>query len=330
MIKKTIFSAVAPSGNIHIGNYFGAIKQWVDLQNSTDYKTIFCVVDEHAITVPQDPEKLRSKIIEIAALYLAAGIDPKKSIVFIQSHVSEHTELSWILNTITPVGELQRMTQFKDKAQKQKSVLSGLLNYPVLMAADILLYKTDVVPVGEDQLQHIELTREIARKFNSRYNETFTIPEPIINKEAKRIMGLDDPSKKMSKSAENSANYIALLDSPEVITKKIKSAVTDSGSEVKFDLDKKPAVSNLMTIYGLFTNETMADLEKKYAGKQYSDFKTDLAEVVVEGLKPIREKYEEIKNDPKLLSTILKNGAKEARGVAEKTMGEVRDEIGFV
>ena len=211
--KKIIFSGTAPSGNIHIGNYIGAIKQWAEMQNTGEYQNIFCVVDEHAITTPQEPAKLRSKILEVFTLYLALGIDPEKSIIFVQSSVSEHSELNWILSTITPVGELERMTQFKDKAKKQKNVLAGLLNYPTLMAADILLYKTNLVPVGEDQLQHIELARTIARKFNSTFGETFAIPEPFLNKEGKRIMGLDDPSKKMSKSAENPKNYIALLDS---------------------------------------------------------------------------------------------------------------------
>ena len=276
--KKIIFSGTAPSGNIHIGNYLGAIKQWVEMQNTGEYQNIFCVVDEHAITVPQDPAKLRSKILEVFTLYLALGIDPEKSIIFVQSSVSEHAELNWILSTITPVGELERMTQFKDKSQKQKNVLAGLLNYPTLMAADILLYKTNLVPVGEDQLQHIELTRTIARKFNSTFGETFAIPEPFINKEGKRIMGLDDPSKKMSKSAENTKNYIALLDSPETIREKIKAAVTDSASEIKYDMENKPAISNLLTIYSLFSRKTITELEKEYDGKNYSVFKNDLAE----------------------------------------------------
>ena len=288
--KKIIFSGTAPSGNIHIGNYLGAIKQWVEMQNTGEYQNIFCVVDEHAITVPQDPAKLRSKILEVFTLYLALGIDPEKSIIFVQSSVSEHAELNWILSTITPVGELERMTQFKDKSQKQKNVLAGLLNYPTLMAADILLYKTNLVPVGEDQLQHIELARTIARKFNSTFGETFAIPEPFINKEGKRIMGLDDPSKKMSKSAENPKNYIALLDSLETIREKIKAAVTDSASEIKYDMENKPAISNLLTIYSLFSRKTITELEKEYDGKNYSVFKNDLAEIIIEGLSPIQKK----------------------------------------
>ena len=328
--KKIIFSGTAPSGNIHIGNYLGAIKQWVEMQNTGEYQNIFCVVDEHAITVPQDPAKLRSKILEVFTLYLALGIDPEKSIIFVQSSVSEHAELNWILSTITPVGELERMTQFKDKSQKQKNVLAGLLNYPTLMAADILLYKTNLVPIGEDQLQHIELTRTIARKFNSTFGETFAIPEPFINKEGKRIMGLDDPSKKMSKSAENTKNYIALLDSPETIREKIKAAVTDSASEIKYDMKNKPAVSNLLTIYSLFSGKAIAELEKEYEGKNYSVFKKDLAEVIIEGLSPIQKKYKELSANPDYLKKVLRDGAEKAKNIASQTMAEVRSKIGFL
>ena len=328
--KKTIFSGVVPSGNLHIGNYFGAIKQWTELQNTGEYQNIFCVVDEHALTTPQDPTKLRSKILEVFTLYLALGLDPEKSIIFLQSAVSEHAELGWILNTITPVGELERMTQFKDKSQKQKSVLAGLLNYPVLQAADILLYHTNTVPVGEDQLQHIELTRTIARKFNSTFGETFAIPEPFINKEGKRIMGLDDPSKKMSKSAENPKNYIGLLDSPETIREKIKAAVTDSASEVKYDMENKPAISNLLTIYSLFSRKTITELEKEYDGKNYSVFKNDLAEIIIEGLSPIQKKYKELSANPDYIKKVLRDGAKKAETIASQTMAEVRSKIGFL
>ncbi|OHA53804.1 MAG: tryptophan--tRNA ligase [Candidatus Terrybacteria bacterium RIFCSPLOWO2_02_42_20] len=328
--KKIIFSATAPSGNIHIGNYIGAIKQWAELQNTGEHQNIFCVVDEHAITTPQEPAKLRSKILEVFTLYLALGIDPEKSIIFVQSSVSEHTELAWILNTITPIGELERMTQFKDKSQKQKSVLAGLLNYPTLMAADILLYKTNLVPIGEDQLQHIELTRMIARKFNSTFGETFAIPEPFINKEGKRIMGLDDPLKKMSKSAENPKNYIALLDSPETIREKIKAAVTDSASEIKYDMENKPAISNLLTIYSLFSRKTIAELEKEYDGKNYSVFKNDLAEIIIEGLSPIQKKYKELSANPDYIKKVLRNGAEKAKTIASQTMSEVRSKIGFL
>ena len=328
--KKIIFSGTAPSGNIHIGNYLGAIKQWVEMQNTGEYQNIFCVVDEHAITTPQDPARLRSKIIEVFTLYLALGLDPEKSIIFVQSSVSEHSELNWILSTITPVGELERMTQFKDKSQKQKSVLAGLLNYPTLMAADILLYHTNIVPVGEDQLQHIELTRTIARKFNSTFGETFAIPEPFINKEGKRIMGLDDPSKKMSKSAENPKNYIALLDSLETIREKIKAAVTDSASEIKYDMENKPAISNLLTIYSLFSRKTITELEKEYDGKNYSVFKNDLAEIIIEGLSPIQKKYKELSANPNYIKKVLRDGAEKAKTIASQTMAEVRSKIGFL
>ena len=328
--KKTIFSGVVPSGNLHIGNYFGAIRQWLELQNAGEYRNIFCVVDEHALTTPQDPAKLRSKILEVFTLYLALGLDPEKSIIFVQSSVSEHSELGWILNTITPIGELERMTQFKDKSQKQKSVLAGLLNYPVLQAADILLYHTNTVPVGEDQLQHIEITRAIARKFNSTFGETFAIPEPFINKEGKRIMGLDDPAKKMSKSAENSKNYIALLDSPEIIREKIKSAVTDSENEIKYDAQNKPAVSNLLTIYGLFSGKSLAVLEKEYVNKNYSIFKNDLAEVITNILSPIQNKYKELSANPDYVKKVLRQGAEKAKIIASQTIKEVRAKIGFL
>ena len=265
---------MVPSGNLHIGNYFGAIRQWVELQNTGEYRNIFCVVDEHALTTPQDPAKLRSKILEVFTLYLALGLDPEKSIIFVQSSVSEHAELSWILYTITPVGELERMTQFKDKSQKQKSILAGLLNYPVLQAADILLYRTNTVPVGEDQLQHIEITRAIAKKFNNAYGQTFCDSRTFYKQRRKKNNGFGRPVKKMSKSAENSNNYIALLDSPEIIREKIKSAVTDSGSEIKYDAENKPAISNLLLIYSLFSclpagrpEKSIAVLEKEYAGK---------------------------------------------------------------
>ena len=328
--KKIIFSGVVPSGNLHIGNYFGAIRQWAELQNTGEYQTIFCVVDEHALTTPQDPAKLRSKILEVFTLYLALELDPEKSIIFVQSMVSEHAELGWILNTITPVGELERMTQFKDKSQKQKSVLAGLLNYPVLQAADILLYHTNTVPVGEDQLQHIELTRTIARKFNSTFGETFAIPEPFINKEGKRIMGLDDPSKKMSKSAENPKNYIALLDSPETIREKIKVAVTDSDSDVKYDAQNKPAVSNLLAIYSLFSGKAIAELEKEYRGKNYAVFKEDLAEIIIESLSPIQKKYKELSANPDYIKKVLRDGVEKAKAIASQTMAEVRSKIGFL
>ncbi|PIR57933.1 MAG: tryptophan--tRNA ligase [Parcubacteria group bacterium CG10_big_fil_rev_8_21_14_0_10_38_31] len=327
--QKTIFSAIQPSGNLHIGNYLGAIKQWVKLQNLGEYNNIFCIVDEHAITVPQNPEILRKKIMEVTLIYLASGIDPEKSLVFIQSHIPEHAELAWILNTITPLGELQRMTQFKDKT-KEKGLLAGLLNYPVLMAGDILLYDTEVVPVGEDQVQHVEFARMIAKKFNNQYGETFKIPEASITKEGKRIMGLDDPRKKMSKSATSPKNYIAILDEPSVIRKKISSAVTDSGSEVKFDEKNKPAISNLLNIYSLFSGNSIKDLEKEYKGKEYSVFKKDLAEVIIKELSPIQKKYKELENNPSYVNKILKDGEKRAKEIASKKLNQVKHNIGFI
>lgn len=330
-MRKILFSGVQPSGNIHIGNYLGAIKQFVELQNN--YEAVFCIVDEHAITIPQDPSLLRKKTLEVAAIYIAVGIDPQKSTIFIQSHVPAHAELGWILNTITPLGELERMTQYKEKSQNKKAkagVFAGLLNYPTLMAADILLYKSEFVPVGEDQLQHVEFTRMLADKFNKRFGETFPIPKALINKNTARIMGLDNPQKKMSKSAENPNNYIALLDSPDEIRKKIKSAVTDSGSEIKFDLDKKPAISNLLAIYAGFSNKSIKDAEKMYVGKNYAEFKKDLAEIIIEGLKPMQEKIKILYQDEKGLMEIVRNGAKKASKIADKTLYEVKEKIGFL
>ena len=326
-MKKRIFSGVQPSGNLHLGNYLGAIKNWVKLQN--EYESIFCVVDLHAITVPQDPEKLRKKIIEVAKIYLAAGIDPQKSTIFIQSHVPEHAELAWILNTVAKMGEMERMTQFKDKSQKEgrESASVGLFDYPVLMAADILLYDTQVVPVGQDQLQHIELTRTLARRFNKSFGDTFIIPEYFIKEEGKLIMGLDDPSKKMSKSAKSEYNYIALSDDEETIRKKIKKAMTDSGSEIVCR-DDKPALKNLINIYSLLTDRSTGNIEKMYAGKGYADFKSDLADVVIAFLRPFQEKMAKISDEEVL--DILKKGADKVRPIASKKLSEVKDKIGFI
>ena len=266
--KQRIFSGVQPSGNLHIGNYLGAIKQFIKLQADAD--AIFCVVDLHAITVPQDPKILREKTLETAMLYLACGIDPEKSIIFIQSHVPAHTELSWILNTITPLGELERMTQYKEKSQNTKTksqttgIMAGLLNYPTLMAADILLYQTDAVPVGEDQKQHVELTRSIAERFNNRFGQTFKTPKEILNNSA-RIMGLDDPTKKMSKSAESKNKYVAILEDPDEIRRKFKIAVTDSENKLGFDPSNRPAISNLLNIYSAFSDIPMNKVIQQYA-----------------------------------------------------------------
>lgn len=326
-MNKRIFSGIQPSGNLHIGNYLGAIKNWVKLQD--EFESIFCVVDMHAITVPQDPEELRKKTIDLAKIYIASGIDPKKSPIFIQSHVHEHAELAWILNTIAKMPELDKMTQFKDKTQKggRESAGVGLYDYPVLMVADILLYDAEKVPVGEDQVQHVELTRTLGKRFNSRFGETFIIPEPHVVKEGMRIMALDDPTKKMSKSAASEYNYIALTDDAETIRKKIKKAVTDSGSEIKYQ-DNKPALKNLINIYCGFSDKSPKEIETMYVGKGYGDFKNDLTEVIISGLKPIQEKMKAL-SDEKVLK-ILEDGASRVRSLAQKKIKEVKKKVGFV
>lgn len=296
-----------------------------------NYDCIFCVVDLHAITVYQEPEILRQNIKDLVAKFIAVGIDPEKSLIFIQSYVKEHAELAWILNTITPISELERMTQFKDKAKKQKaSVGAGLLNYPVLMAADILLYDTEVVPIGEDQLQHVELARVIARKFNNLYGETFKIPEAAVKKESARIMSLSNPAKKMSKSDNDCLGCLDLDDSPDVIAEKIKKAVTDSGSEIIYSPKDKPAISSLLTIYSLFSNLSIKELEEKYkhAGS-YAKFKDDLAQVVIDSLAPFQEKYEQIKSDPDYLEKVISQGAGKAREIAQKKIKQVKEKVGL-
>lgn len=324
---KRLFSGIQPSGNLHLGNYLGAIKQWVELQN--DHEAIFCIVDLHAITVPQDPAELRKKTLEIAKIYLASGIDPKKSTLFIQSHVPAHTELGWILNTIARMAELERMTQFKDKAQKGGAGESGvgLFTYPVLMAADILLYDTNVVPVGKDQMQHIELARDLAERFNKRFGETFVIPQGNLSKEGQLIMGLDDPSKKMSKSAASEYNYIALTDDADTVRRKIKKAVTDSGSEIVYS-DEKPALKNLINIYTLLSGKTSKEIQQMYHGKGYGDFKTDLAEVVVNFLTPFQERLAALSDEEVL--EILKAGAEKVRPQAEAKLRQVYEKVGLV
>ena len=326
-MNKRIFSGIQPSGNLHIGNYLGAIQNWVKLQDS--YDSIFCVVDMHAITVPQDPEELRKKTIEIARIYLASGIDPEKSSIFIQSHVPEHAELAWILNTIAKIPELEKMTQFKDKSQKEgtESASVGLFDYPVLMAADILLYGTAVVPVGKDQLQHIELTRDLAKRFNKKFGDTFNIPEFYVTKESMSIMALDDPAKKMSKSAKSAYNRIELTDTTEMIRKKIMKAVTDSGTEIVYQ-DDKPALKNLINIYSLLSRKSTGEIQKMYAGKGYADFKKDLAEITVNFLKPFQEKMAEF-SDEKVLE-ILKRGAEKVRPIAKAKLDEVKKKVGFI
>ncbi len=323
-----VFSGIQPTGQIHIGNYLGAIKQWVELQNKAE--SIFCIVDLHSLTVPYEPKNLKEAILEKAIVYLVAGIDPEKSIIFVQSQIKEHTELAWLLNTVTPVGELERMTQYKEKSKKFKNDLNaGLLNYPILMAADILLYQTDIVPVGEDQKQHVELARTIARKFNQKFGQTFKIPESKIAKSGAKIMNLQKPNKKMSKT-DGPDTYIALFDEPDEIKKKLMRAVTDTGKIIKYDLKKKPGVSNLLTIYSLLSGKTINDLEKKFKGKGYADFKKSLAEVTINYLEPFRKKKKELLSREVYVQEILSRGAKRAESIAQSTMQDVRKKMGLL
>ena len=326
-MKKRVFSGIQPTGNIHIGNYIGATRHWAADQDK--YDNIFCIVDLHAITVQQDPKELKAKIREVTGLLLAAGIDPVKSIVFIQSHVHEHSELAWILNCFIPMGWMSRMTQYKEKAAKQKEQVSvGLFDYPALMAADILLYDTDVVPVGDDQKQHVELARDTAQRFNNFYGNVLTLPEPLIADVGARIMGLDDPTKKMSKSEEAPNHAIALLDTSEVVRAKIMRATTDSLKEIRFD-ESRPGINNLLTIYQIFTGEKKQAIEAKFAGKGYSDFKKALAEVVIEGLRPLQERYKKIMSEKGYLDNILNEGAAKARPMAQKTLAKVHKAVGL-
>ncbi|MBQ1228444.1 MAG: tryptophan--tRNA ligase [Firmicutes bacterium] len=323
---KRVFSGVQPTGNIHLGNYLGALKQFVELQD--DHECLYCIVDEHAITVPQDPKQLREHILDVAALYLAVGVDPKKSIVFVQSDVSGHAELGWVLCCNSSTGELSRMTQFKDKSKNKESAPTGLFTYPVLMAADILLYDTDVVPVGNDQKQHIELCRDLAIRINNKYKKTFVVPEGRFMKAGARVMALDDPTKKMSKSAENVHSRISLLDEPSKIKKSIMKATTDSEGIVKFDIENKPGISNLLSIYSALSGISIEELEAKYEGKGYGDFKKDLVEVTVEALAPIKARYEEIRHSEELIE-ILKDGAARADEIAKRTMARVKENFGL-
>ena len=332
MSKPVLLSGIQPSGVMTIGNYIGAMKNWVRLQD--DYQCLFSLVDLHAITVPQDPEALRQRSLDFVALYLACGIDPDKSIVFIQSHVPQHAELAWVLNCHAYMGELSRMTQFKDKAQKQGENISvGLFDYPVLMAADILLYQTRVVPVGEDQKQHLELTRDLAERFNRKYDaDIFTIPEPYIPPKTAggRIMSLQEPTKKMSKSDDNPNNYVSLLDEPKKIIKKFKKAVTDSGSEIKYDPDNKPGVSNLLTLYSVFSGKPIEEVEQHFEGKMYGHLKVELGELVADSLAPIQAEFKRIREDEAGLLALLRDGAAKARALAEPTLEKVHQAVGFV
>lgn len=323
-----IYSGIKPSGDITLGNYIGALRNFSQLQQ--DHQCLFCIADLHAITVPQDRKELKKRTKDIAALYIASGIDPKQSIIYVQSEVPAHTQLAWILGCYTYYGELNRMTQFKDKAQKQGTagLSSGLFTYPVLMAADILLFNSDLIPVGEDQKQHVELTRDIAERFNNRYGETFVLPEVYTNEVGARIMDLQEPTKKMSKS-ESDKGCILLLDPLNVIRKKIMSAVTDSEADIRYDRENKPGVSNLLTIYSALSGRTIEDIEASYNGKGYGDFKKDLAEIVVEHIRPIQERFNEIRHS-KELDDILDEGAERASRMAQKVLTKVMRKVGLL
>ncbi|QEK10896.1 tryptophan--tRNA ligase [Crassaminicella thermophila] len=326
--KKVILSGAQPSGKLTLGNYLGALKNWVALQD--EYNCYYCIVDLHAITVPQEPKDLRRNSLEALAQYLACGLDPQKSTIFIQSHVTAHAELSWVLNSITYMGELNRMTQFKDKSKKSEANLNAaLFTYPVLMAADILLYQADLVPVGEDQKQHLELARNLAQRFNNRYSETFKVPDPYIPKVGARIMSLQEPTKKMSKSDENENAYISIVENPDAIIRKIKRAVTDSLGRIKY-CDEQPGIKNLMMIYSKLSGKSIEEIEAMYEGKGYGEFKNDVAEVIVEGLRPIREKYEDLLKNKDYLETVYAQGADKAERVARKTLRKVYKKVGFI
>ena len=324
--KKTIFSGIQPSGQLTIGNYLGAMKNWVKLQH--DYNCFYCIVDMHSITVRQNPAELRRRSLEMLALYLAVGIDPKVNTMFIQSHVPAHAELTWVLNCYTMFGELSRMTQFKDKsASNADNVNAGLFTYPVLMAADILLYQTDLVPAGQDQKQHIEITRDIAERFNGVYGETFKVPEPYIPKEGTKIMSLTEPTKKMSKS-DTSGGSVSLLDDRAAIIRKIKRAVTDSGCEVKY-ADGKDGINNLLTIYSCFSGKSIAEAEKDFEGKGYGDFKAAVAEVTADSVGKIQDEFNRYLSDKDMLNSILKESSERAAYIARKTLSKVYRKIGF-
>ena len=325
--KKVIFSGVQPSGILTIGNYLGAIKNWVDLQD--EYNCIYCVVDMHAITVRQNPSELRKRTYETLATYIAAGIDPEKTTLFVQSHVPCHAELSWVLGCYTMFGELSRMTQFKDKSAKHAdNVTSGLFTYPVLMAADILLYQADLVPVGVDQKQHIEITRNIAERFNGIYGDTFTVPEGFIPKNGAKIKSLSDPSKKMSKSDDNVNGFISMRDDRDTIIRKFKRATTDSDTAVRF-AEGKDGINNLMTIYSCFTGKSMDEIEREFDGRGYGDFKTAVAEATADGLAPIQAEFEKLMGDKAYLEDIMKNGRETAFKTARKTLSKVYRKVGF-
>jgi len=323
-----IFSGIRPSGKLHIGNYLGAIKNWVNLQKEND--CIFSIVDLHAITTPYSVENLTDDIIEFAAIYLSAGLDPDQCTIFIQSQIKEHAELAWLLSTITPVGELKRMTQYKTKKKnlKNSQINAGLLNYPVLMSADILLYQTEAVPIGGDQKQHLELARDLARKFNHKFGETFVIPEAIIPKSGARIMSLQNPQNKMSKTASTDSS-IFLTDSPQQIKSKIKSAVTDSGTDVKYDPQNKPGISNLLTIYAVFSDKNIKQAGQQFQKTNYAQFKQKVAQAIIEHLAPFREKYKKLKNNPGQIEKILQRGQRQAQEIATPNMKKIKKRMGL-
>ncbi|MDD3765576.1 MAG: tryptophan--tRNA ligase [Eubacteriales bacterium] len=326
--KKIIFSGVQASGFLTLGNYIGALRNWAKLQD--DYNCLFCVVDQHSITVRQKPADLRKNAMDILKLYIASGIDPHKNILFFQSHVPQHVELAWVLNCNTYMGELQRMTQFKDKASRHSdNINAGLFTYPVLMAADILLYQTDVVPVGNDQKQHLELTRDIAQRFNNIYGDVFKVPEPYIGSVGARVMSLQDPTKKMSKSDSNPNGYIAMLDDPDTIVRKIKRAVTDSESEVAYR-EGKDGINNLLNIYSAVADKTIDEAVAEFSGKGYGDFKVAVAEAVVECLRPVQQKFNELSKDKGYIESIYKEGAARAERMAARTLRKVYKKIGFI
>jgi tryptophanyl-tRNA synthetase len=327
--RPRVFSGIQPSGSLHLGNYLGAIRNWVAMQETHD--CVYCVVDLHAITARQERAELRRSTIALANLFLASGIDPERSIVFVQSHVPAHAELAWILNTITYMGELRRMTQFKDKSGggEGESIGVGIFDYPVLMAADILLYRADEVPVGEDQKQHVELTRDLAERFNNAFGTAFVVPRPVIRSVGARVMALDDPSSKMSKSAGSANSYIALTDSPDLMRKKIKRAVTDSGSEIRPG-PEKPALSNLLGIHSVLSGDTVDEIVARYQGRGYADFKTDLGDIVAETLAPIQARIKELEADKGYTLEVLKTGAERAEALAARTLAKVRERVGLV
>lgn len=323
-----VLSGIQPSGEVHLGNYVGALRRWAGEQDRVD--GFYVIVDLHAVTVAHDPQALRDRSLELAAILFAAGLDPERSTVFVQSHLHEHAELAWLLNCVATMGELSRMVQWKEKSKGDESVSVGLFDYPVLQAADILLYDADEVPVGDDQRQHIELTRDIAQRFNHRFGEVFTLPEATTPKVGARIMDLQYPESKMSKSSESPRGTILLLDEPDEIRKKVRSAVTDSGTEVRADPESKRAVTNLLDLYAAVTDADVAELERRYEGAGYAEFKTDLAEAVVEFLRPVRERYEELVADPTQVEERLATGAGKARAIASQTLERAKEAMGFL